>query len=172
MTASRGLRFERSGFESRYGRSILVWPVPRKQLQRVGQSVLADRDGTGRPHDGVDLFASPGTPVLAALGGEVLRVVDRRESERSSSRRAGLFIDVKGDDGLIYRFLHLGRASVQAGARVAQGAELGAIAEPFTSGLRDAPHLHFEIRRADFSRSRGDYGPPVDPLLRLPRLET
>ena len=38
-----------------------AWPMPLGSLRSVGQSVLADRDGSGRPHYGIDLFA----PALA-----------------------------------------------------------------------------------------------------------
>ena len=55
-----------------------VWPVPRPSLRRVGQSVLQDRDGKGRPHYGLDIFAPVGTPILSAQSGLVGRIVDVR----------------------------------------------------------------------------------------------
>lgn len=146
------------------------WPIARAQLHRVGQSVLADRNGQGRPHKGIDLFADGGTPVLAAQQGHVLRVVDGRNGKRASQQRAGLFIDVLGMDMLVYRYLHLGEARVRAGQTVNQGSVLGTVAAAHTSGLRETPHLHFEIRQKNVDRNREDYGPPVDPLRLLPPL--
>jgi len=146
------------------------WPIARAQLHRVGQSVLADRNGQGRPHKGIDLFADAGTEVLAAQQGHVLRVVDGRSGKRASQQRAGLFIDVLGRDTLVYRYLHLGEARVRSGQTVGQGAVLGTVAAAHTSGLRETPHLHFEIRQKDVDRSREDYGTPVDPLRLLPPL--
>ena len=146
------------------------WPIARAQLHRVGQSVLADRNGQGRPHKGIDLFADSGTPVLAAQGGRILRVVDGRRGKRASQQRAGLFIDVLGKDTLVYRYLHLGNARVRSGQAVNQGEVLGTVAAAHTSGLRETPHLHFEIRQKDVDRSREDYGTPVDPLRLLPPL--
>lgn len=148
----------------------LSWPIARPQLHRVGDSVLADRDGHGRPHKGIDLFAEPGTPVRSAQHGRVLRVVDGRIGSSLSQLRAGLFIDVLGADGRVYRFLHLGQVQVKPGERVNQGDVLGSIAAAHTSGLREAPHLHFEIRLADVDSGRKDYGTPVDPLRLLPPL--
>lgn len=147
-----------------------VWPIARAQIERVGESVLADRNGQGRPHKGVDIFAAAGTEVLAAQGGRVLRVVDGRQSQSASQRRAGLFVDVRGNDALVYRYLHMGGTQVEAGAAIPQGTALGTVAPPFTSGLAETPHLHFEIRQGDFDRSRQDYGTPVDPLRLLPPL--
>lgn len=146
------------------------WPIARAGLHRVGQSVLADRNGQGRPHKGIDLFADAGTPVLAAQQGQVLRVVDGRSGKRASQQRAGLFIDVLGSDTLVYRYLHLGETRVQSGQTVNQGAVLGTVAAAHTSGLRETPHLHFEIRQKDVDGSREDYGTPVDPLRLLPPL--
>lgn len=146
------------------------WPIARAQFHQVGQSVLVDRNGRGRPHKGIDLFADAGTEVLAAQPGRVLRVVDGRRGKIASQRRAGLFIDVLGRDTLVYRYLHLGEARVSSGQTVGQGAVLGTVAVAHTSGLRETPHLHFEIRQKDVDRNREDYGTPVDPLRLLPPL--
>lgn len=189
---SRADRFDRADFETRYEErastaaaesaqatmpaspaaqtSRLIWPIARNRLRRIGESVLEDRNGKGRPHKGIDLFADARTAVLAAQGGQVLRVVDGRHSASATQRRAGLFVDVQGDDALIYRYLHLGDARVKSGASIQQGAVIGTVAAPHTSGLAETPHLHFEVRNGDFDRSQQDYGRPVDPLRLLPSL--
>lgn len=197
---SRSERFDRGDFDARYLRpdatadnasvvptarvvasspsigsgprlvSKVSWPMDRVQIRRVGQSVLTDRNGKGRPHKGIDLFAPAGTRVLAAQGGRILRVVDGRSGETASQRRAGLFIDVLGVDALVYRYLHLHDAQVQPGQTVGVGAVLGAVAAAHTSGLAEAPHLHFEIRLGDAGHGKKDYGASIDPLRLLPPL--
>lgn len=137
--------------------SRLLWPIPEASLIRVGQSVLADRDGNGRPHYGVDLYAPEDTPVLASVAGRVLVVVDGRGSSDSHKRRAGLWIEV-GADGLVYRYMHLGSVLKTAGQRIDRGALLGFVG-PNVRG----PHLHFEIRRGTAK------GAAIDPLMLLPR---
>lgn len=196
---SRANRFDRGGFEARYESDAqpasdgavqsseppsmqtlsapqsvrsrgAAWPIVRAQLQRVGESVLANRDGKGRPHKGIDLFADAGTDVRSATNGQVLRVVDGRKGQTVTQRRAGLFVDVRGEDALVYRYLHLGAARVEPGQIVTQGTVLGQVAASFTSGLRDTPHLHFEIRQGDYDSTKKDYGRPVDPTRLLPPL--
>lgn len=147
-----------------------IWPIARKHVQRVGDSVLADRNGRGRPHKGVDIFADAGTEVIAARGGQVLRVVDGRQPKTVSQQRAGLFIDIRGGDALVYRYLHLGETRVTPGASIKQGTVLGTVAAAHTSGLAEAPHLHFEIRQGDYEQIRQDYGLPLDPRRMLPPL--
>ncbi len=173
---SRGDRFDRAGFEARYGTSPFRsddpepgWPIRADFLKKVGQSVLSDRDGSGRPHKGIDLFTEAGAPVHVAQDGHVLRVVDGRSGESASLRHAGLFVDVRGVDSLIYRYLHLGDTRVERGQSVTKGEILGHVAAAHTSGLGSAPHLHFEIAISDYDPARKDYGPRRDPRTVLPR---
>lgn len=146
----------------------LIWPVEPERLQRVGDPVMNDR-GNGRPHKGLDLYAPAGSAVRSAGVGTVLRVQDGRRSTRESARRAGLFVDVQGPEGLVYRYLHLETAAVAGSERVNPGTLLGTLAATGTPDLqRSGPHLHFEIRSSDFDRASNDYGAPLDPLRFLP----
>lgn len=156
--------------EAPTGSAKPIWPIADVKSATIGSSVMPDRNG--RPHKGVDLFTSAGAQVLASMGGQVLRVVDGRKSQRSLLRRAGLFVDVRGSDSLLYRYLHLGAASVLPGAAIAQGAVVGTVAAAHTSGLGEAPHLHFEIRRSDYNGRDRDYGSPINPLRLLPPIQS
>lgn len=142
----------------------VVWPV---ENPRIGQSVMADRNGQGRPHFGLDLFVDAGSLVRAARAGQVLRVMDGRGSADQNKTRAGLWIDIGGDDGRVYRYLHLGSASVAKGSQVAAGEVIGRVADRHESGSGQAPHLHLEVRASDWSG--GDYGKALDPLQLLNR---
>ena len=168
--AAQAVAPPREGQATRNHGPALIWPIDLGQLLRVGQSVLKDRNGKGRPHKGIDLFAAAGTPVLAALDGLVLRVVDGRRGVHLSQRRAGLFIDVLGSDWRVYRYLHLGSTPVKSGQAVSQGSVLGTVAAVHTSGLGDTPQLHFEIRAGDVDPAHKDYGAAIDPRRLLPPL--
>lgn len=161
--------------------TALVWPLPLDRLTSIGDPVMPDR-GNGRPHKGVDLFAPARTLVSSAAPGRVLRVEDGRTAKVDSGRwLAGLWVDVLGPEGRVFRYLHLDEAHVKAGDELAAGAPVGVTAPSGTSGLgpKTPPHLHFEIRAGDYDSKRpkwhgkpgdepGDYGTPIDPLALLP----
>ena len=118
------------------------------------RGVIRDRLGAARshgPHQGIDIIAPAGSVVRAWGAGKVVRVIDGRKSDRESSRRAGLWVDVLGDDGNTHRYLHLGRADVSTGARVERGAQIGTV---------EKDHLHFEVRSGQSA-----YGTPLDPWI-------
>jgi murein DD-endopeptidase MepM/ murein hydrolase activator NlpD len=92
---------------------------------------------TGRStfHTGVDIIASPGTPVMAAAGGVVAAVEFHPEY--------GNIVDVDHDNGLTSRYAHLLKSSVKVGDVVMKGQ---LIAQVGNTGRTTGPHLHFEVR--------------------------
>ncbi|HEX2048603.1 MAG TPA: M23 family metallopeptidase [Acidimicrobiales bacterium] len=89
--------------------------------------------GGGRSHQGNDILAARGTPVVANVGG----VVTQRNGAVS-----GLAYFLAGDDGNRYFGAHLD--SFGASGRVAAGTQIGTVG---TTGdaAGGPPHLHFEI---------------------------
>lgn len=150
--------------------SKLVWPIDEKLITRVGESVMDHRAKSGRPHKGLDIFAEARTVVRAAQAGKVIRVIDGRKSNKESSQKAGLWIDIQGHDRFVYRYLHLGESYVEENRSVDRAMPIGYIAEAHASGSGESPHLHFEIRNGDYTRLRDDYGMPLDPQTKLPIL--
>ena len=92
---------------------------------------------TGRStfHTGVDIIATPGTPVMAAAGGVVSTVQFHPEY--------GNIVDVDHDNGLTSRYAHLLKSSVKVGDVVMKGQ---LIAQVGNTGRTTGPHLHFEVR--------------------------
>jgi lipoprotein NlpD len=89
-------------------------------------------------HEGIDLAAPEGTPVLAAHDGVVVL-------ESDSWGRYGKVIVVKGE-GLLTVYAHNSVNKVEKGARVRRGQR---IAKVGATGDASAPHLHFETRILD-----------------------
>jgi murein DD-endopeptidase MepM/ murein hydrolase activator NlpD len=91
--------------------------------------------GRSALHTGVDIIATPGTPVMAAAGGVVSTVAFHPEY--------GNIVDIDHDNGLTSRYAHLLKSSVKVGDVVMKGQ---LIAQVGNTGRTTGPHLHFEVR--------------------------
>lgn len=107
----------------------------------------------GHRHQGQDISAPTGTPVVAPRGGTVKVVANQPGG-------AGNYIVLHGEgENVDYVFMHLrdGSIRVSQGQHVATGQQL---AEVGSTGEATGPHLHFEMWRGPW----GTGGHPVDPL--------
>lgn len=97
-------------------------------------------EGNGRLHEGVDISADSGVPVIAAADGVVV--------EAGTKGGYGRYVAVRHAEGLTTFYAHLGAiaAGVKPGLAVKAGAPLGRIG---STGTSTGPHLHFEIRDGD-----------------------
>lgn len=87
-------------------------------------------------HNGIDLAAPKGLPLIAAASGIV------REAERKRSYGNRIIIDPA--DGYATIYSQLDEILVKAGQSVRQGALIGKVG---SSGISTGPHLHFELRQ-------------------------
>lgn len=100
-------------------------------------------------HNGIDLTAPGGTPIGAPVSGEITHV-------GTLEGDAGNNITLKGDNGLVYRFLHLSEPSkLSAGDRVNAGSLVGFVG---TTGNSSGNHLHLGVK------SGKDWVDPIDYL--------
>ena len=107
----------------RGGAGVPVTPVHNYQAPRPG----------GRRHQGNDIFAPSGTPVVAPVGGVVRHV---------KGNTAGNAFYLAGDDGTTYYGAHMDSYVASAG-RVSAGNVIGRVGSTGNAaGL--SPHLHFE----------------------------
>ncbi len=133
----------------------LAFPVQGRDERAIMSGWGAERDGGRRSHEGVDIFAQRGTPVLAAADGVVGRVEVTRLGGKvvwvhDAARNANLY------------FAHLDSQAVHPGERVRIGDVLGFVGN--TGNARTThPHLHFGIYR------RGEGAVDPAPFLRRPR---
>jgi len=97
-----------------------------------------------RPHEGIDVAAPMGSPIVAPAAGVVSRV--------ASETGYGLVLEVDHGNGTVTKYAHCSRIVVKTGQKVTRG-EI--IAHVGSSGLSTSPHLHYEIHRN---------GKVVDPL--------
>jgi peptidoglycan LD-endopeptidase LytH len=93
----------------------------------------------GRRHEGTDMLAARGTPIVASVNG----VVRFHESGRGGH---GFYL--AGDDGIEYFGVHLD--SYGKSGRVGQGEVIGYVGD--TGNARGTFHLHFEIHPSKRSK--------------------
>ena len=111
-------------------------PVARVAARDLRNSWGFARSG-GRRHEGIDIFAPRGTPVLAATRGLVWRI--------GRDPLGGQVVWVLGPGGQMHYYAHLDRyAAIREGDRIEAGRVLGAVGT--TGNARGGPpHLHYGI---------------------------
>lgn len=87
-----------------------------------------------RPHEGIDIAAPYGSPVVAPAAGDVTRI--------SWQTGYGLVLEIDHGNGIWTKYAHLSRVVVHTGQHVVRGDSIAAVGN---SGLSTGPHLHYEI---------------------------
>jgi murein DD-endopeptidase MepM/ murein hydrolase activator NlpD len=118
------------------------WPV----AQGVVSSGFGIRNGA--MHDGVDIAAPVGTPVLAADSGVVIF--------SGALHGYGNTVIIRHDDGYATVYAHNSQNLVGENTRVACGQQIGEIGR---SGRTTGANLHFEVRRDNIAQNPLAYLP-------------
>jgi murein DD-endopeptidase MepM/ murein hydrolase activator NlpD len=87
-----------------------------------------------RPHEGIDLAAPYGTPVVAPAAGTVERVTEQTGY--------GNVLEIDHGNGVETKYAHLSRILVHVGQKVTRGQPIAAVGN---TGLSTGPHLHYEV---------------------------
>jgi murein DD-endopeptidase MepM/ murein hydrolase activator NlpD len=127
--------------------NLFVWPVSGRISSRFGQR-NSPIDGIEKLHNGIDIVANVGTPIVAAMAGRVASV--------GFNTVYGRYIIIKHvGTGYQTMYAHLNKTLVSRDQTVSQGQKIG---ESGNTGMTTGPHLHFSI----FKNNE-----PVDPLAYL-----
>ncbi len=89
---------------------------------------------TSRPHEGIDVSAPMGAPIVAPAAGIVTRV--------AVENGYGNVLEVDHGNGLVTKYAHCSRILVKLGQHLRRGQIVAAVGN---SGLSTGPHLHYEI---------------------------
>jgi murein DD-endopeptidase MepM/ murein hydrolase activator NlpD len=111
-------------------------------LEDVSRKEVADTwgapRGVGRQHEGQDIFAANGTPILSATNGFIYKI--------GENNLGGQTVSVIGSGGRVYYYAHLDSYAkgIAVGDRVSKRTVLGYVG---TTGNAQGtpPHLHFGI---------------------------
>lgn len=116
----------------------MVLPVSGLSYTNVGASVGERMNPFYKVktmHDGIDLVAPEGTPVLATASGYVTAVV------RSMGGNGNL-VEITHSGGYVTRYAHLSEIGVDKGSYVKRGSRIGSVGD---SGRSFTTHLHYSI---------------------------
>ena len=131
-----------------YTRPVFGFPVAGKDNQAIQSFWGAARDRGRRTHEGLDIFADRGTPIIAATDGRVSSTGNRGLGGKQVWQRTGVF-------GYSLYYAHLDSILVNSGEKVETGDTLGLVGN--TGNARTTkPHLHFGIYQG--------YRGAIDPL--------
>ena len=135
---------------------VHVVEEPRHAFPMRAVPEYGDGLDAGRGHEGQDMFAPAGTPLVAVANAVVI--------ETGSDGGAGNYVSIYDAAAKrTYNYFHmLAPAIVSAGERVRAGQKLGELG---CTGSCWGDHLHFEVRVG-----RGTWGSVLDPMPTLRRL--
>lgn len=122
-----------SGSDVTVGSSWLV-PCSYKKVSSPFGFRESPTSGASRYHQGVDLAANAGTPIVASRGGTV--------TIASYSNSAGYYVTINHGDGFSSIYMHMTNYVVSSGQKVNQGQTIGYVG---STGISTGNHLHFGI---------------------------
>jgi len=121
---------------------------PVKGPVRIGQGWGAPRDGGRRRHQGIDLLAGAGTPLVAVTSGTIIRLSNLDRG------RGGISLWLRDARGTAYYYAHNQHNLVRLGQRVRAGQVIARVGST-GNATGGPPHLHFQLHP--------DSGGPVSP---------
>jgi murein DD-endopeptidase MepM/ murein hydrolase activator NlpD len=132
------------------GSGVLRWPVSNPLVtQYFGRTAFATANPqiySGVGHNGIDLRASPGSPIRSARTG-IVKAAGNTDEQRGCYSY-GRWALIEHDNGLSTLYAHLSALDVRAGQAVAGGEVIGlsgGVPGVFGSGYSTGPHLHFGV---------------------------
>jgi murein DD-endopeptidase MepM/ murein hydrolase activator NlpD len=87
-----------------------------------------------RPHEGVDITAKTGTPIVAAAKGTVVSAGYEGDY--------GNMVEIDHGYGVITRYAHASKMLVRRGQMVERGQRIALVG---STGLASGPHVHYEV---------------------------
>ena len=135
--AEEKARLEAENAQARiYNGGLFAWPCPGyKRISDEYGNRMHPILGVEKFHNGLDMAASSGTPILAAYDGDVVA------ADYSSSM--GNYIMINHGSGLYTIYMHCSALYVSKGQTVYKGQNIAAVG---STGRSTGPHLHFSVR--------------------------
>ncbi len=128
--------------------------------QGYGSTYFSFLNYAGHWHNGIDIAANYGAPVLAAASGDV--IATGNQDNFCYKRGFGKFVAVKSDNlGLVTFYAHLGTIDVKTGQEIKKSGRIGTVG---ATGYETGTHLHFSVFSASSFRMENKNGCGPDPV--------
>jgi murein DD-endopeptidase MepM/ murein hydrolase activator NlpD len=131
MTAARERAYEN---DELYLDGDFIWPVTGRITGVFGSQRILNGEPR-RPHNGVDIAANTGTPIVAPAAGVVVFV-------HPDMYFNGATVILDHGHGLTSVYCHMHRIKVEPGQTIEQGQPIGEVG---ASGRATGPHLHWGV---------------------------
>lgn len=131
--------------KSRLERTPSIMPTMGWLTSRFSRQRFHPIHHEARPHQGIDVAAPIGTPIVAPADGRVI------ELRAKGTGGYGMMLTIDHGSGLVTRYAHCSKILVRVGQRVRRNEKIALVGR---TGIATAPHLHYEVIRN---------GRPVDP---------
>ena len=119
-----------------YSGGTFAWPAP--SYTRISDDYgnrIHPTLGIEKFHNGIDMAAPAGSPILAAADGEVVAA--------AYSATMGNYIMIDHGSGIYTIYMHASALYVSTGSRVKKGSKIAAVG---STGRSTGAHLHFSVR--------------------------
>ena len=120
----------------KYDGGVFAWPAP--SYKRISDDYgyrIHPILGVKQFHNGIDMAAPGGTPILAAYDGTVVAA--------AYSSSMGNYVMIDHGDSLYTIYMHASALYVSKGQEVSRGEKIAAVG---TTGRSTGNHLHFSVR--------------------------
>ena len=121
--------------QSLYNDSLPQWPLKSSITSKFGWR-KDPFTGEKQFHNGIDIAAKEGTPIMASLSGKVLF--------SDYKKGYGNLVVLDHGHGLTTHYAHNKEVTVNSGDWVTKGSPIASVG---SSGRATGPHLHFEARK-------------------------
>lgn len=137
VAAERAQLAEETGQRLTYDGGMFKWPAP--SYTRISDDYgnrIHPTLGVQKFHNGIDLAAPSGSPILAAYDGKVV--------DANYNASMGNYVMINHGDGLYTIYMHASSICVSKGDTVSRGQKIGGVG---TTGRSTGNHLHFSVRK-------------------------
>lgn len=126
---------------------MYVLPLPQDKFPGWPSRSFGVQRSASHVHQGVDLYAPKGTPILAISDGIAVKVKTDLGPSNGKKTGAGRNVVIQHPGGIWSWYMHLDTVKIRQGQSVKAGQQIGTLGNTMFNDItmKSPAHLHFEI---------------------------